>query len=400
MTTSNKHLKKHHDTWVYSRRVPKMIAHLHIGKTHITFSLNTSCVKVARLKRDRYNGQLAIQMQSALSPERETFKKHLQVAEEYAEGIRDESTGLDYDDFFPREPVARAAYRQVAYNEVDHPYTYTIKEGLSSLLARKTKLSEDSKQKLKNALDRFLLFNGVNDIGMKDIHKKSVVAYIEHLGDEYAHGTIAAHLSRLKSIWTHAFQLGELTQKQSPFEDHDLSPYKKGESQRKQLFSSEQLKKVLTESPETVRDLVKLALYTGGRISELCNADLEVVEGLRCLVVYKGKTKSSGRYIPLAEPIANLDLPLKIDHKAAGRVFSRYKVGEITSDSTRSFHSLRNHFITAGQRAEVKEFNMAHFVGHKTGDTMSYGHYARHDIKRLKETADAVAQQIEREWLS
>lgn len=400
MTTLNKHIKKHHDTYVYNRRVPKAIAHLHVGKTHITFSLNTSCIKTARLKRDRYNGQLAIQVQSALSPERETFKKHLQVAEEYAEGIKDSKSGLFYDDFFPRNPIAHAAYRQVAYGEASHPYTYTIKEALSSLLARKASLSDDTKQKLNSSLSRFLTFMGVNDIGLESIDKKSVVAYIEHLGGEYAHGTIAAHLSRLKSIWTHAFQLGEIPIKQSPFEDHDLSFYKNGSSQRKQLFSSEQLRKVLSDCPNEVKPLVKLGLFTGARISELCNADVEVIEGIKCLVVHKGKTDSAARYIPLAEQVVDLPLPLKIDHKAAGRTFSRFKVSQVTDDSSRSFHSLRNHFITAGQRAEgLSEFDVAYVAGHKTGTTMSFGHYARHDVKRLKQTVDTVAIQIEKEWI-
>lgn len=400
MTTLNKHIKKHHDTYVYNRRVPKAIAHLHVGKTHITFSLNTSCIKTARLKRDRYNGQLAIQVQSALSPERETFKKHLQVAEEYAEGIKDSKSGLFYDDFFPRNPIAHAAYRQVAYGETSHPYTYTIKEALSSLLARKASLSDDTKQKLNSSLSRFLTFMGVNDIGLENIDKKSVVAYIEHLGGEYAHGTIAAHLSRLKSIWTHAFQLGEIPIKQSPFEDHDLSSYKSGSPQRKQLFSAEQLRKVLSDCPNEVKPLVKLGLFTGARISELCNADVEVIEGIKCLVVHKGKTDSAARYIPLADQVIDLPLPLKIDHKAAGRTFSRFKVSQVTDDSSRSFHSLRNHFITAGQRAQgLSEFDVAYVAGHKTGTTMSFGHYARHDVKRLKQTVDIVAEQIEQEWL-
>ncbi len=398
MTTLNKHIKKHHNAYVYHRRVPKALAHLYKG-THITFSLSTSCIKVARLKRDRYNGQLAIQMQSALSPERETFKKHLQVAEEYAEGIKDINSGLFYDDFFPRSPVANAAYRQVAYGEMNHPYTYIIKEALNSLLARKTSLSDDTKQKLNSSLKRFLTFMGVNDIGLQDIDKKSVVAYIEHLGDEYAHGTIAAHLSRLKSIWVHAFQLGEISTKQSPFADHDLSPFKNGTSQRKQLFSKEQLGKVLSDCPDNVKALVKLALFTGGRISELCNADVEVIEGIKCLVVHKGKSDSAARYIPLVEQVSDLPSPLKIDHKASGRTFSRFKVSQITDDSTRSFHSLRNHFITAGQRAEgLSEFDVAYVAGHKTGATMSFGHYARHDVKRLKQTVDTIAAQIEWEW--
>ena len=401
MTTLNKHIKKHHDTYVYNRRVPKAVAHLHIGKTHITFSLNTSCIKTARLKRDRYNGQLAIQMQSTLSPDRETFKQHLQVAEKYAEGIKDKDSALFYDDYFPRNPIAFAAYREVAHGEKNHPYTFTIKEGLGSLLARKTSLSNDTKQKLNASLARFLTFVGVNDIGLQDIDKKTVVAYIEHLGDEYAHGTIAAHLSRLKSIWVHAFQLGEIYIKQSPFEDHDLSPYKNGPSQRKQLFTTEQLRMVLSDSPSEVRALVKLGLYTGARISELCSAEVEIIEGIKCLVIHKGKTKSAARYIPLAKQVEDLPLPLNIDHKAAGRAFSRFKVSQITDDSTRSFHSLRSHFITAGQRAGgLSEFDVAYVAGHKTGTTMSFGHYARHDVKRLKTTVDSIATQIEKEWFS
>ncbi len=398
MNAQNKHLKRHHDTWVYSRRVPSALAHLY-NSSHITFSLKTSSVKVARLKRDKFNGHLANQMQGRISPEREEFKRHLTVAKEYAEGIKDRDSCLTYDDFFPREPIAHAAYREVAYKDTNHVYSYTAKEALQSLLGRKAKLSDDTKQKLKNALDRFLIFMGVNDVALTEVHKKTVVAYIEHLGNEYAHGTIAAHLSRLKSVWVHAFQLGEITLKQSPFEDHDLSPYKKGESQRKQLFSKEQLNKVLNECPESVRPLAKLALFTGARISELCKADVEVVEGVKCLVVQKGKTKSAKRYIPLAEQVKDIELPLRLDDKSAGRTFSTFKIDKITSDSTRSFHSLRNHFITAGQRAEnLTEFDVAYVAGHKTGTTMSFGHYARHDVKRLKTTVDKVASQIEKEW--
>ncbi|OUX90107.1 MAG: integrase [Alteromonas sp. TMED35] len=398
MNAQNKHLKRHHDTWVYSRRVPSALAHLY-NSSHITFSLKTSSVKVARLKRDKFNGHLANQMQGTISPEREEFKRHLTVAKEYAEGIKDRDSCLTYDDFFPREPIAHAAYREVAYKDTNHVYSYTAKEALQSLLGRKAKLSDDTKQKLKNALDRFLIFMGVNDVALTEVHKKTVVAYIEHLGNEYAHGTIAAHLSRLKSVWVHAFQLGEITLKQSPFEDHDLSLYKKGESQRKQLFSKEQLNKVLNECPESVRPLAKLALFTGARISELCKADVEVVEGVKCLVVQKGKTKSAERYIPLAEQVKDIELPLRLDDKSAGRTFSTFKIDKITSDSTRSFHSLRNHFITAGQRAEnLTEFDVAYVAGHKTGTTMSFGHYARHDVKRLKATVDKVASQIEKEW--
>jgi hypothetical protein len=75
-------------------------------------------------------------------------------------------------------------------------------------------------------------------------------------------------------------------------------------------------------------------------------------------------------------------------------------MADVTTDSTRSFHSLRAHFITASQRANLPEFDVANVVGHQTGATMSFGHYARPDIKRLYEAVRVTADQIDSEWLS
>jgi integrase len=253
---------------------------------------------------------------------------------------------------------------------------------------------------MQSGLSRFLIYLCVDDIPLKAITKRQVVEYIQHLGSEFAHGTIVAHLSRLKSIWTHAYQMGEIKEKISPFCDHDLSQYRGDASKPKQLFSKEQLHKVLNECPDSLRDLVKLGLYTGARLSELCTADVEMIEGIKCLVIRRGKTESAARIIPIAAQVEHIKLPLNLDTKAAGRAFSKFKVSEVTGDSTRSFHSLRNHFITASQRASLKEFDVAHVVGHKTGSTMSFGHYARHDVKRLAEAVKGTANQIEIEWLS
>jgi len=396
--TNNKYLKKHHDTWIYSRRVPKTLEHFFPNKTHITQSLGTSSVKAARLHRDKINGQLASKTQGAYSSERIKFKNYLDEVRPYVGALKDKVCSLNYDDVLPRNSIARAAFRQEVYDEIEHPFTITLKEALSSLLGHKTKMSRDTSSKIQNSLSRFLVYLSVDDISLKDINKRQVVEYIQHLGNEFAHGTIVAHLSRLKSMWTHAYQMGEIKTKTSPFCDHDLSQYRGEGSKPKQLFSKAQLHKVLTECPVSVRNLVKLGLFTGARISELCTAEVEIIEGIRCLVVRKGKTESATRVIPLPPQVSNIQLPLNLDTKTAGRTFSRFKVAHVTDDSTRSFHSLRNHFITASERASLREFDVAHVVGHKTGSTMSFGHYARHDVKRLAETVNKTANQIEIEW--
>lgn len=396
---NNRYLKLHHDTWVYCRRVPKALQHLYPNKTNITVSLKTSSVKAARIKRDRINGELAAQMQGAYSAERMQFKQYVEQVKPYAATLRQSDSAIDFDDVLPRNDIAKAAYRQEVYGESQHAYTYTLKEALNSLLGRSDKFTSDTISKLRNSVDRFLMFLKVPDTPLREIRKKQVVDYVEHLGFEYAHGTISAHLSRLKSIWVHAYKLGEIESKVSPFCDHDLSKYRGEGSKKKQLFSSSQLKQILKDAPEPVKDLVRLGLYTGARLGDLCSAHEETLEGVRCMVIKRGKTAAASRIVPIPSNLQDIKLPLGLETKAAGRIFSRFKVASITTDSSRSFHSLRAHFITAAQRACVSEFDVAKVVGHKSGQTMSYGYYAREDIKSVVQTMDKIALQIEKEWL-
>nr|WP_246814522.1 phage integrase SAM-like domain-containing protein [Ferrimonas balearica] len=349
------------------------------------------------MKRDRINGDLAAQMQGAYSGERVAFKQYLEKVKPHVGAIK--ADVMDFDDVLPRNPIAKAACRQEMYGEHQHAYTYTLKEALNSYLGRSQNATPDTIGKLRNAVERFLLHLKANDIPLREISKKQVIAYIEHLGIGYPEGTIRAHLSRLKSVWTHAYQMAEVDNPISPFCHHDLSPYRGEGSQRKQLFSSEQLQNILYEAPDSVRDLIRLGLFTGARLSELCGAHEEMIEGVRCMVIKKGKTAAAARIIPLPEQIKDIQLPLGLETKSAGRVFSRFKTEAITTDSSRTFHSLRVHFATAAQRARVVEFDAAMILGHKTGLTMSYGHYARHDVQCLQETIKVVAKQIEKEWL-
>ncbi|EPN4956221.1 MULTISPECIES: DUF6538 domain-containing protein [Vibrio diabolicus subgroup] len=398
-TVNNRYLKLHHDTWVYCRRIPKALQHLYPNKTNLTISLKTSSVKIARMERDRINGQLATQVQGSYSSERVEFKQYVEQLKPYVGALQQADSAIDYGDVLPRNEIAKAAYRQELYGEHQHAFTYTLKEGLNSRLGRDKKLSSETVGKLTNSVEKFLLFLKVPDVPLREIHKKQVVEYVEHLGLQYAHGTISAHLSRLKSVWVHAYKLGEVDTQTSPFCYHDLSKYLGDESTKKQLFSSCQLKQILQDSPDAVKDLVRLGLFTGARIGDLCKAHEETIEGVRCMVIGKGKTLAASRIVPLPNRLHDITLPLGLEVKAAGRIFSRFKVASITNDRSRSFHSLRVHFISAAQRAHASEFNVAKAVGHKSGHTMSYGYYARENLPSIAKTMDIVAEQIDKEWL-
>lgn len=397
--SKNQYLELRFDTWQFRRRVPKQLAHLYAHKTYIIKSLGTSSIKKARILRDRINGEIAAQLQQTYSPERIQFKALVEQTIKYREELTEGY--VDFEDVLPKTPIVAAAYKEVIHGKTNHAYTITLKETLSNLLIKKgDKSTEETRHKLRNTVERFLRFLRMDDIALSAIHKKQVVSFIDDMGLEYAHGTITAHLSRLRSVWSHAYKMGDIEQKVSPFCDHDLSAYKGEASQRKQLFTADQMKAIVKDVPIRLQPLTRLAIYSGARLSELCNAHEEVIEGVRCMVILKGKTASASRIVPLCEQVSDITLPLGITTKEAGRAFSRFKTANITKDSSRSFHSLRAHFATAAQRANVAEYDAANALGHKTGQTMSYGHYARQDVKRLKQAVDAVAAQIDKEWLS
>lgn len=172
-------------------------------------------------------------------------------------------------------------------------------------------------------------------------------------------------------------------------------------------------------------DLVRLALLTGCRIEELCDARVEHIRGLETrhddrplltLYIPKGKTAAAERDIPIhpaAVPIvlARVDAAsrptlvsseqgwlfggLKPGGKGSSRshqpskVFGS-KIREVGFDDPGlTFHSLRHSFTTALQGAGVQEYITDLLTGHKV-TTMSYGRYADGSMIDFRKTIDAL----------
>ena len=62
-------------------------------------------------------------------------------------------------------------------------------------------------------------------------------------------------------------------------------------------------------------------------------------------------------------------------------------------------YSLRVHFATAAQRAEVREDIAAQIVGHSNAKTLTFGYYSKgYEPSTLKENYDKIAEYIKRRW--
>lgn len=225
-------------------------------------------------------------------------------------------------------------------------------------------------------------------------------------------------MSRLKSIYEHAWRIAEIDKRDNPFDSHILTHYEEDKTvEKKQLFSREEIREIISwadSENEGIKALVYLGLFTGCRISEICTVTTDdvYIEGeLMALYIRKGKTSAATRTVPLPKRVHDIvrrrlevsgvgQSIIGMDGKQASRVFSNFKSANVTKDKSRTFHSFRVHMSTAYQRAGIDEGSAAFAVGHKGGKTMTYGYYAKGDeLKVLCEYTELAAKVIERDWL-
>jgi len=155
-------------------------------------------------------------------------------------------------------------------------------------------------------------------------------------------------------------------------------------------------------SDKQLSNLIKLAMYTGCRIEELCSLHCDLVTDEHIEIV-NGKTKSSNRIIPIHSKIKRLIRKLKrmsndgyimsglssnkYGHRsnAIGKRFGRLK-RRLFYDNSKVFHSFRKTFATQLEQAGVPEGVAADILGHDK-PTMSYGLYSGGSSFQQKKSA-------------
>ena len=413
-STDTKHLKLRGNVWWYQRRIPKDLQDQFGGQTTLSESLGTGDIREARRQRDILNGRLEERKFNAPNVARHRFLELVRTMSEDKENFPEY-----WDEHYDLDKVERDNDRVFldAYTTVngrkDHraKYGITLKEALKLWVrkfeANKTK---DTVAKIKKAVDSFLQHNKSYDMLLTDITKKQVHDYIEALQLKYAKTTVQGQISRMRSVWTYCESIGEVTTP-SPFDGHI---YTGGtEVNKKQPFTIEEIRwikeNVATDEPNK-RLLVELGVFTGCRISELCNLKVQhiITDGdITAIYIATGKTDSAERVVPLTVDLGarvralvegkqDNELLLGFDNSSEmSRWFSRIKTENISTDSTKCFHSFRVMFSTAMQQAGVEELKAAAILGHKRGNTMTYGYYSRgYELQQLKEAYDQCVERI------
>jgi integrase len=159
---------------------------------------------------------------------------------------------------------------------------------------------------------------------------------------------------------------------------------------KRKHFEDAELRKILAavdEKDYMLTDLIKLGMYTGCRIEELCSLRLEKVTDT-VLQIRDAKTDSGDRDVPIHQELRQLVSRLVDDSadgyllsgltfnkyggrsNAIGKRFGRLKT-KLGFDGRLVFHSLRKSFITKLERAGVAPASIARVVGHEIGSQYS-----------------------------
>ncbi|MEZ8695353.1 tyrosine-type recombinase/integrase [Vibrio splendidus] len=410
--SSKKHLRLRGNIWWYQRRVPKQLKHLYPNENMITESLETGDLKEAQRKRDMINGRLAERQLTSPNPSRQRFHELVHsLKEDKMKHPYSWDEPYDYEKLASTDETFLHALTTVSgHKDQNHKYRITLNEGLNLWLQHnKNRVTKDTLGKVKRATSDFLKYMGLIDIQIPDITKLQVHNYINHQHQSgYKKATIQGHVSRLRSIWNHCDRIGEVTG-HSPFDNHE---FPREETEKKQPFTineMEWIKANVAINEPLKRLLVELGVFTGCRISELCSLRCKniIVEGdITAIFIDVGKTKSATRIVPLTtelgervrqikEASEDEDLVLGNDAKKMGRWFSRIKTDNISTDSAKCFHSFRVMFSTAMQQSGVDELKAAAILGHKRGNTMTYGYYSRgYELQQLKDAYDQCVERI------
>ena len=234
---------------------------------------------------------------------------------------------------------------------------------------------------------------------VQDVSRPEVRRWITKLmnGDGLTPKTVQRILSALRGYWRYLQSIEVAGEDHEPFSKLDVARQNKRISPRstRQPFEPGDVVKLLDAAiergEENLADLIRLGMWTGCRIEELCALKVDQVKD-DYFSVGDAKTKAGWRDVPihseLQQTMARLVDQLKDCYVLSGLTVNKYgdrsngigkRFGKLKSamgfGSQHVFHSLRKTVVTILENAGVPENVVADIVGHEK-TTMTYGLYS------------------------
>lgn len=232
-----------------------------------------------------------------------------------------------------------------------------------------------------------------------DIERSEVRRWVNRLmtGENLKPKTVQRILSALRGYWRYLQSINVADEDHEPFSKLNVARDSKRVSHvdSRQPFDPMDVVKLLDAAVErednSLADLIRLAMWTGCRIEELCALKIPDVKG-DYFSVGASKTKAGVRDVPihsqLRQTVARLIETTRDGYVLSGLTENKYgdrsngigkRFGRLKSGLGYGpqlvFHSIRKTFVTILENEGVPENVVADIVGHEK-PTMTYGLYS------------------------
>lgn len=285
----NSYLVRENST-IYSVKItlPEYMKSLFGNRTCFMRSTGTSDLREARVYRDKIVAEF-FEIRERMRPKKQGTKIE-QVKNELKQINRHVS-----DSSFNAEPAK--ACPSLAHLRDEFLKQFTEKRKLSTL------------SKYIKSVDVFTAHFEKKDFKLYEINRTMVTAWLDYEKGDKASQTLANYLACLSQLVEFAKNRYHDASKANPFKGHRLEVRRERESYSP--YTNEELTKVFPLLDEEMKAVALIGLYSGMRLNEICSLTVDRianVEGVICMEVREGKTRSSVRFV---QPTASSNHSLK-----------------------------------------------------------------------------------------
>lgn len=210
--------------------------------------------------------------------------------------------------------------------------------------------------------------------------------------------TVTRILSAVRGYWRYLQTIEAAPEEAEPFSRLNLpkASKKKNTAEDRQPFDPTDVVRLAAEAEKlrdrTLADLIRLSMWTGARIEELCSLAIDKV-GAGWFEVEDAKTEAGWRRVPIHSQLEETMARLVADSSdgyvlsgltenkygdrsnAVGKRFGRLKTSLGFRPHIHVFHSIRKTVVTIFENAGVPENVVADIIGHEK-PSITYGVYS------------------------
>ncbi|MDI3512781.1 MAG: hypothetical protein PWP40_10 [Rhodocyclaceae bacterium] len=383
-----KNIEQRGNTWYATLHVPEDVRHK-IGKTKLFQSLKTTDKREAEKRRDAIIAQWKARIAAARGQSDPFLEAALMWRKEHSENEHPEVIR----DFIEEEA-------QTFFTE------------WASHLTQAPKTIDQMKKDVRRMIDKF--------VSVEAVTKPAVMEWVKELMKDtptrqgYSYSSLDRMFKFCRNFWRYLQEIEKADPEKQPFILPSFAKKTNGSKTKGtdgwEPFEPSEVVTLLDAATEKedheLADLIRLGMYSGARIEELCA--LKVTDCTdEVLKITDSKTDAGIRRVPLhselVEVVKRLKEASRDSYLLSGLTFNKYgdrsnaigkRFGRLKKSlgfpDKKVFHSIRKTVVTLLEDAGVSENLTADIVGHEK-PRITYGLYSGgHSVERMKEAIEKV----------